>query len=97
MEARNQLSQASRDRYLMELVTARVRVTILRTLATLPLLNVSWVSSDGRLGVLCVAATPYMKFLTTRHRELREQGVLKLITPREITATILCEWGAMTE
>ncbi|EER01402.1 hypothetical protein Pmar_PMAR027531 [Perkinsus marinus ATCC 50983] len=42
-------------------------------------------------------ATPYMKFLTTRHRELREQGVLKLITPREITATILCEWGAMTE
>ncbi|KAF4682867.1 hypothetical protein FOZ60_010026 [Perkinsus olseni] len=41
--------------------------------------------------------TPYMKFLAVRHRELKEQGALKLITPRDITATILCEWEAMTE
>ncbi|KAF4705863.1 hypothetical protein FOZ62_029002 [Perkinsus olseni] len=38
-----------------------------------------------------------MKFLAVRHRELKEQGALKLITPRDITATILCEWEAMTE
>ncbi|KAF4677410.1 hypothetical protein FOL47_001622 [Perkinsus chesapeaki] len=30
-------------------------------------------------------------------KQLKDQGVLKLITPKEVTATVFCEWEAMTE